>query len=692
MLLTAVLVGCSGDAGGTEDGEEESIELHTPQRSSMNTEPAARRNLYNATLYEGAVYPYVEKYSFETLQRFGSYAAFPGEKVEEGDVLVRANGEALTDQIRETQEKLDELTKEYEKFRTKTEEAIHEQEGELEWLWGIVDNLRNDVPAEFILDEDGNEIKNPNYLSWEADLKKWDGNYGLKEQDIKVNQEALHQKKELYELDYGYYNGLLQELKAKRQEETIVSGMSGEVVGIAGYMDGSQVSQGTPVIAVADPDRFFIKCSYVPWRLLVNAADMYALIGGERYEIAYLESDTNTTSFTLQNPGNEVEMGDYVMLVLLTDYREQVLTVPQDSVYEDGGGQIVYVVEENRTVLREVQTGMSDGVYTEIVSGLEEGEQVVSHSVVSSGKEAVLERKDRQTSYTGNGYLYYPQVSVVENPVEYGTVVTVERLVSQGQYVEKGEALLSVTVDADEVEMAEWETRLRRAKERLADLEAKGRETDAETIAEMKEQIAEQEKEYGDRKADKAVTEICAPCTGYVEYVVSVSPGDTIEARENVAIIADDRAVYLALDTSQNKKLNYGDILTVNYTDSAGSPRTMEGRVLTIGALGSSVELMENFMLLEVPQEARADMEIMETGKFGTQMTLYIAQGYVNRMENVVIVPAEAVTDKTETRGYVNVVEEDGSVTRTSFLYGEMDSDYYWVIDGLTEGMKICWE
>lgn len=85
-------------------------------------------------------------------------------------------------------------------------------------------------------------------------------------------------------------------------------------------------------------------------------------------------------------------------------------------------------------------------------------------------------------------------------------------------------------------------------------------------------------------------------------------------------------------------------------------------------------------------------MEIMRNGSFGPEMTMYIASGYVNIMENVVIVPAEAVTDKTETRGYVNVVGEDGSVTRTSFLYGQMNSDYYWVIDGLTEGMKICWE
>lgn len=692
FLAAAVLTGCSGDGGAAAQGEEESIELHTPKRSVINTEAAVRRNLYDATLYEGAVYPYVEEYSFDSSQVFGSYAAFPGERVEKGDVLVRANGERLTFRMEEIQEELDGLTKEYEKFRTKTEEAIHEQEGELEWMWGIVDNLKNDVPEKFISDEEGNRIQNPNYLSWQADLKKWEGNYNLKEQDIKVNQEALRQHKELYELDYGYYNVQLQNLKARRQKETIVSGISGEVVGIAQYMDGSYVPEGEPLVAVADPDHFFVKCSYVPWRLLANAADMYVLIGGKRYEIEYLESDVSTSTFTLQDPGSDVEMGDYVMLVLLSDYREQVLTVPEDSVYDDGGGQIVYVVEEDRTVLRKVQTGMSDGVYREIVSGLEEGEQVVSHFEVAGGKEAVLERKDRETSYTGNGFLYYPLVNVVENPVENGTVVAVERLVSAGQYVEKGDPLISVTVNADEVKTAEWETKLRRQKERLADLEARGRQTDAETIAEMKEEIAEQEKEYEKIKADSAVTEIRADSAGYVEYLLAVSPGDIIEQGEDVAFIADDGAAYLSLDTSQNKTLNYGDVLTVSYTDSSGNPQTMEGRILTIGALGSSAELMPDRMLLEVPEEARANMEILKAGNFGPEMTMYIARGSVNQMENVVIVPAEAVTDKTESRGYVNVVGEDGSVTRTSFLYGQMNSEYYWVIDGLTEGMKICWE
>jgi multidrug efflux pump subunit AcrA (membrane-fusion protein) len=693
VLLTAVLLtGCAGEEAVGTGAETESIELHTPKRSIINTEPVIRRNLYDATLYEGAVYPYVEEYSFESPQNFGSYAALPGEKVQEGDVLVRANGERLAGQIEELQEKLDELTEEYEKFRIKTEEAIQEQEGELEWLWGIVDNLKNDVPAEFILDEEGKQIENPNYQSWQADLKKWDGNYGLKEQDIKVNQEALRQKKELYELDYSYYNRQLQELKAKRQKETIVSKISGEVVGIGWYTDGSYVSEGTTVIAVADPERFFIKCNYVPWRLLVNAADMYALIGGKRYEVSYLESDISTTTFTLQDRDSEVEMGDYVMLVLMADYREQVLTVPGDSVYEDGSGQIVYVVEDNRTVLREVQTGMSDGIYTEIVSGLEEGEQVVSHFSVAGGKEAVLERQDRQTSYTSNGFLYYPLETMVENPVENGTVSAVERLVSVGEYVEKGQVLLSVTVNADEVETAKRETGLRRAKERLADLEAKGREADAEAIAEMKEKIAEQEKAYAEIKADSAVTEICAPDAGYVQYLIYVSPGDIIEQGENVASIADDRAAYMALDTRNNKTLNYGDVLTVKYMDPSGVQQTMEGRILTMGALGSSEDLLPDMMLMEVPEEARANMEIMRNGSFGPEMTMYIASGYVNIMENVVIVPAEAVTDKTETRGYVNVVGEDGSVTRTSFLYGQMNSDYYWVIDGLTEGMKICWE
>ena len=57
-------------------------------------------------------------------------------------------------------------------------------------------------------------------------------------------------------------------------------------------------------------------------------------------------------------------------------------------------------------------------------------------------------------------------------------------------------------------------------------------------------------------------------------------------------------------------------------------------------------------------------------------------------MENVLLVPAEAVTiDKR--KYYVTVLGEGGSMTKTQFIPGGGNDEYYWVFDGLQEGTRI---
>jgi RND family efflux transporter MFP subunit len=51
--------------------------------------------------------------------------------------------------------------------------------------------------------------------------------------------------------------------------------------------------------------------------------------------------------------------------------------VPKEAVVQQDGAAIVYVVANNRAQARVVQVGVSDDKSTEIISGVEPGEQVV---------------------------------------------------------------------------------------------------------------------------------------------------------------------------------------------------------------------------------------------------------------------------------------------------------------------------
>lgn len=57
--------------------------------------------------------------------------------------------------------------------------------------------------------------------------------------------------------------------------------------------------------------------------------------------------------------------------------REKVLAIPNQAVRREDGDRVVFVQEGDRLVRRPVKTGWKDKTYTEVLSGLKEGERVV---------------------------------------------------------------------------------------------------------------------------------------------------------------------------------------------------------------------------------------------------------------------------------------------------------------------------
>ena len=79
----------------------------------------------------------------------------------------------------------------------------------------------------------------------------------------------------------------------------------------------------------------------------------------------------------VEAPGEEVSIGDYAAVIIVADKKENVLTVPVNSVYTDKDGRFVYVITEgDKKERREVVTGLSDGARIEVIEGVTEGECV----------------------------------------------------------------------------------------------------------------------------------------------------------------------------------------------------------------------------------------------------------------------------------------------------------------------------
>lgn len=80
--LTASLWGC-GEAPRQETAAGE-VALLEPVGLTSSGEAAARRNLYDASIYSATVVPYVEEYAFEEDVMLDGFRAFPGEAVAGG--------------------------------------------------------------------------------------------------------------------------------------------------------------------------------------------------------------------------------------------------------------------------------------------------------------------------------------------------------------------------------------------------------------------------------------------------------------------------------------------------------------------------------------------------------------------------------------------------------------------------------
>ncbi|MCL6634433.1 MAG: efflux RND transporter periplasmic adaptor subunit [Peptococcaceae bacterium] len=91
--------------------------------------------------------------------------------------------------------------------------------------------------------------------------------------------------------------------------------------------------------------------------------------------------DPKTRSYLLEvrmdNPGRILKQGMFAEVHIVTDRSEGALTVPVDALVARSGGSVVFIVQEGQAREKQVQTGISDGRVTEIVSGLNEGDQVI---------------------------------------------------------------------------------------------------------------------------------------------------------------------------------------------------------------------------------------------------------------------------------------------------------------------------
>ena len=212
-----------------------------------------------------------------------------------------------------------------------------------------------------------------------------------------VTESDFRKAKNEYETAAANYGNLKRNFASGRHSEG--SPMSGFIKKVY-VRNGEYVEAGSPVMEVAQNRRLYITAELQPSKYHalrdIVSTNFKTASGSEVYSVADLNGSLVSygRSVDEENPlvpvvfqiDNTVDLlpGSFVEMYITAGRGERSLTVPNSSLVEEMGNYFVFVqLTPEFFEKREVEPGKSNGLRTEILSGLKENERIV-------GKGAVL--------------------------------------------------------------------------------------------------------------------------------------------------------------------------------------------------------------------------------------------------------------------------------------------------------------
>lgn len=689
------------------------VELVDPVGVTANYVAASRQDLVVSHTYIGKVVPTVEEVSFASGQNFSRYGALPGSYVSAGDAIILASTENIDNQIKALKERIKYAKENYDETIKGYNSDLEITKKSLEYNKSILDKFAAMTTAE----------KNAYHSNLGTNTGAYSEFYFENEYKndlaaIQKLEQNIKKTTELYLLDAEYNNKSLKNLNSDKSNVLATAPISGTVVA-AGFFDNNQyINKNVSVAAVGNFDKLIVKSEVVYKSDVKKAEDVYAIVNGKRYETSFVASEINSyiqtqygaptttvggsySTFTIDDPNGEVKAGDTATIVLINSVKKDALCVPSDAVNTDADGSFVYIFDGEKNNYVPVKTGIKNGFYTEILSGINEGDLVVSEFVVKAKtRQTKLSMGKIGSSFKGTGYIFYPKSENITNTVEYGTAYIDELLVTRYQQVEKGQVIAKVHVTADDIAIKRLERQILRANESLEELveldrEKKKLDADDTTYDKMiklsQDDIAEMNKTLKKMKSDAKVTEITAPYSGIITGTGYFDAGDILFNNAYICSLAAEENCFIAVE-DKNGQLTVGNKANVAYYDAeTNSQKEAIGDVVTVSNWNLSSDLNTEYSLIRVSNEDFSKMAGARGNNGWWSRASFTVTADVRTTDNVLLVPKLAVTTSNEVN-YVTMVDENGNYYYKSFVAGGSDSTNYWVIDGLSEGTTICLE
>lgn len=215
---------------------------------------------------------------------------------------------------------------------------------------------------------------NVSILKLKEDEQKYKNEQALAEADLKVKELELN----IFRKSLAETRRTLEDAQIRSPRKAILTCVNNEI--------GSQIGQGAKVAIVSDLSHFKIEGEIADTYGDRIAAGSKAVIkiGSEKLDGTVSDvtplSKNGVISFTVQleeDNHKRLRSGLKTDVYVMNAVKDDVLRIANSSYYVGKGEYELFVVNGNQLLKRKVQLGDSNFEYVEVVSGLQEGDQVI---------------------------------------------------------------------------------------------------------------------------------------------------------------------------------------------------------------------------------------------------------------------------------------------------------------------------
>ncbi len=192
---------------------------------------------------------------------------------------------------------------------------------------------------------------------------------------------------------------ITEELTGLQEAEKGITAAFDGVVTEMNAVEGGVIAEGGQILELQSTQEVSVKIAVTKYDLDKIALGQKAVvtIAGKEYdgEVARINkmAEKNEsggavvgTEIKILNPDSDVYLGVEAKVVISTAQEKDVVLVPTGAVNVDMDGEFVYAVENGILTRKPVETGISSDTMIQILSGVDEGAQVVTE--VTTGIEA----------------------------------------------------------------------------------------------------------------------------------------------------------------------------------------------------------------------------------------------------------------------------------------------------------------